>query len=339
MKSSVSMKHFKLFDFKIVFQDLNQENKYKHLKEVFLRNLFENSIKIIKNYVQKLDKEKTTDDILDTIYKQILNELNNQNLKQIEDIHLLSIVLKSIKDKLNEMNNDYLNNSLITIKDELHNEKFILINQIFEKDSVIKKLKIIQKNCFEESREIYLNYELYLKNLMFLNNQNQLKEKKIKKKISKKKISQSKTISNIIHILNKKIQVTKNKQKKENMNKGFMFNLFNERSNIIYKVNVNNDDSDFSNCSSLDSTFNFEDYLNNDVNFNDECLSYEEYNKSLSPENDLNEFSNIKYHYLNIKKKNIIYKKQINTIKKLIKRMKNQVKQLNNIIELSKKNK
>ena len=171
------MKHFKLFDFKIVFQDLNQENKYKHLKEVFLRNLFENPIKIIKNYVQKLDKEKTTDDILDTIYKQILNELNNQNLKQIEDIHLLSIVLKSIKDKLNEMNNDYLNNSLITIKDELQNEKFILINQIFEKDSVIKKLKIIQKNCFEESREIYLNYELYLKNLMFLNNQNQLKEK------------------------------------------------------------------------------------------------------------------------------------------------------------------
>ena len=181
------MKHFKLFDFKIVFQDLNQENKYKKHKLDFLTNLFENSIKIIKNYVQKLDKEKTTDDILDTIYKQILNELNNQNLKQIEDIHLLSIVLKSIKDKLNEMNNDYLNNSLITIKDELQNEKFILINQIFEKDSVIKKLKIIQKNCSEESEEIYLNYQLYLKNLMFLNNQNQLKEKKIKKKISKKK--------------------------------------------------------------------------------------------------------------------------------------------------------
>lgn len=353
MKNSIWKNYMKILDFKIIVQDLNRENKYKKKKEVFLRELFENSIKIIKHYIQKLDKNYiSSSDSLNIIYKKILDELNEQRLKQIEDINLLSIVLNSNKEKLFEINNEYLNNSLIEEKHFLENEKFILFNQIREKDSMInifkKCLKKLKDFDFlkEQRREIFLNNPIDLKKLIIFHHRNHPNEKKIIEEITNKKDSKRNSISKAIFILNKNIKLKKKNQYKQKAYKGFIFKLFNERKKVIYKVNVNNIDSDISNCSSLDSTFNYEDYfINNHINSNSEYLLSKEYNKILFSENEyngqnslyLNEFSNIKYKYLKIKKENSLYKKQILKLKNLIKRMNLQINQLNSMVKLSTK--
>ena len=42
----------KINDLKSIYQDLKHENKFKNIKEAFLTNLFQDSIQIIKNYIQ-----------------------------------------------------------------------------------------------------------------------------------------------------------------------------------------------------------------------------------------------------------------------------------------------
>ena len=91
MKNNYFIQQNKIFDLKLIFLDLNQENKYKKLKQDFLTNLFENSIKIIKTYIQKLDYNinNNKNETKNIIYKNLLNSLNKEREKQKEDFYLL----------------------------------------------------------------------------------------------------------------------------------------------------------------------------------------------------------------------------------------------------------
>lgn len=99
----------KINDLKSIYQDLKHENKFKNIKEAFLTNLFQDSIQIIKNYIQKIENNTEiknninknikinnnySNDNLKTLIKiNLLGQLKYQKQKEDEDLNLLYIVL------------------------------------------------------------------------------------------------------------------------------------------------------------------------------------------------------------------------------------------------------
>ena len=369
MKNNYFLQQKKIFDLEAIFQDLNQENKYKKHKLDFLTNLFENSIKIIKIYIQKIEYNGNNDknDSINSIYKNLLNSLNIQAEKQKEDSHLLLIVINSIKLKLIEINNDYLINPSIVEKENLQISKFILLNQIIEKDSIIEKMKKINEKLKESSffrehsREIYLDNPLELKSNNFFffffffstfvkkhshkRSNSGFDLKKINSKIAKIENLNIKNIKNAIKMLEKEIKQKQDTKFHSEIQNGYISIIRNERFNINYKITIKNFDSDFSECSSSSSNFSIQDYFpGNEFCSYNKYIKSEEYNKILQNESDNNsqfsfgdddELSNLKKKLSKIKKDNCNYKIMIHKLKRLIKKMKSHAKKLKNIIRFS----
>ena len=365
----------KINDLKSIYQDLKHENKFKNIKEAFLTNLFQDSIQIIKNYIQKIENNTEiknninknikinnnySNDNLKTLIKiNLLGQLKYQKQKEDEDLNLLYIVFNSIKNKLNEMNEEYILNPLIEVKQHLLYEKFILVNQIFEKDSIITQMKkssekLKELSFFQEQkREIYLNYPLGLKNLLIPKKQTKkiifhkkskslIDENKLNKHILKNEELNIKYIKNAIKYFNKKIKIIQNKKYNDCINKGFISKIYNERNKMTYRIKIVNFDSDMSECSSASRNFSFEEYFSNESSSDYEYIKSEENNKIWFSESDFlshhsedDELTDLKKKFLKIKNKNHKYKKQISKLQNLIKRMKLHVTKLKNIIRFS----
>ena len=156
----------KMFDLQNVLIELKKENKYYQVKEEYLKQIFQYSIQIIKKYIQRIETSNEEDKDKNEIYKQLLKDFQIQKEKQKDDINLMIPILQTLKTKIKDFNNEYLNKSELEEIKLLSLDKFILINQINEKDSMIQKMKLTYENLKmfnfiqELNREIYLNFPL-----------------------------------------------------------------------------------------------------------------------------------------------------------------------------------
>ena len=339
----------KIFDLKNVLIELKKENKYYQLKEEYLKQIFEYSIQIIKKYIRRIENnnEEVREKDKNEIYTQLLKDFQIQKEKQKDDINLMIQILKTLKIKVKDFNNEYLNKSELEEKRTLSLDKFILINEIKEKDSIIQKMKLSNEsiktyNFVQElNREIYLNLPLNIKI-----NQGNINMKKLNKQISKIKNSNIEKIKTSIDLLNIKIKEKQNKNIKTKLKEGYIVKLNNERFNTKLIINMHNYDSDDSDCSSNSDKFSFE-----ELNIEIEQIDYDSSSKNsdLSLNNnhkyinsDFNE-NNLLNEHLHFLKKNFLkltktknqYIHQINKIKNLNKKMRKYVKKLKSTISLS----
>lgn len=337
----------KIFDLQNIYIELKKENKYYQLKEQYLKEFFQYSIQIIKKYIQKIVQSNEKEKDKNEIFKLLLKDFQNQKEKQKDDINLMIPILQTLKIKLKDINNEYLNKSELEEIRLLSLDKFILINQINEKDSMIQKMKLTYENLKmfnfiqELNREIYLNFPLNI-NI----NQGNINVKKLNNQISKIKNSNIEKIKKSIELLNMKIKEKQNYNIKNKLKEGYIAKLNNERFKTKIIINIHNYDSDDSDCSSNSDKFSFEE-LNTEI----EEIDYDSFSKNsdLSFHNNqhinstFNE-NNILKEHLNMLKKNFLkltksknqYIHQINKIKNLNKKMRNYIKKLKSTISLSK---
>ena len=337
----------KIFDLQNIYIELKKENKYYQLKEQYLKEFFQYSIQIIKKYIQKIVQSNEKEKDKNEIFKLLLKDFQNQKEKQKDDINLMIPILQTLKIKLKDINNEYLNKSELEEIRLLSLDKFILINQINEKDSMIQKMKLTYENLKmfnfiqELNREIYLNFPLNI-NI----DQGNINVKKLNNQISKIKNSNIEKIKKSIELLNMKIKEKQNYNIKNKLKEGYIAKLNNERFKTKIIINIHNYDSDDSDCSSNSDKFSFEE-LNTEI----EQIDYDSFSKNsdLSFHNNqhinstFNE-NNILIEHLNILKKNFLkltksknqYIHQINKIKNLNKKMRNYIKKLKSTISLSK---
>ena len=337
----------KIFDLQNIYIELKKENKYYQLKEQYLKEFFQYSIQIIKKYIQKIVQSNEKEKDKNEIFKLLLKDFQNQKEKQKDDINLMIPILQTLKIKLKDINNEYLNKSELEEIRLLSLDKFILINQINEKDSMIQKMKLTYENLKmfnfiqELNREIYLNFPL---NISI--NQGNINVKKLNNQISKIKNSNIEKIKKSIELLNMKIKEKQNYNIKNKLKEGYIAKLNNERFKTKIIINIHNYDSDDSDCSSNSDKFSFEE-LNTEI----EQIDYDSFSKNsdLSFHNNqhinstFNE-NNILKEHLNMLKKNFLkltksknqYIHQINKIKNLNKKMRNYIKKLKSTISLSK---
>ena len=339
----------KIFDLKNVLIELKKENKYYQLKEEYLKQIFEYSIQLIKKYIRRIENnnEEVREKDKNEIYTQLLKDFQIQKEKQKDDINLMIQILKTLKIKVKDFNNEYLNKSELEEKRTLSLDKFILINEIKEKDSIIQKMKLSNESIKTYNFVQELNREIYLNLPLNINiNQGNINMKKLNKQISKIKNSNIEKIKTSIDLLNIKIKEKQNKNIKTKLKEGYIVKLNNERFNTKLIINMNNYDSDDSDCSSNSDKFSFE-----ELNIEIEQIDYD----SSSKNSDLSLNNNIKYinsdfnennllnEHLNFLKKNFLkltktknqYIHQINKIKNLNKKMRKYVKKLKSTISLS----
>ena len=339
----------KIFDLKNVLIELKKENKYYQLKEEYLKQIFEYSIQIIKKYIRRIENnnEEVREKDKNEIYTQLLKDFQIQKEKQKDDINLMIQILKTLKIKVKDFNNEYLNKSELEEKRTLSLDKFILINEIKEKDSIIQKMKLSNESIKTYNFVQELNREIYLNLPLNINiNQGNINMKKLNKQISKIKNSNIEKIKTSIDLLSIKIKEKQNKNIKTKLKEGYIVKLNNERFNTKLIINMHNYDSDDSDCSSNSNKFSFE-----ELNIEIEQIDYDSSSKNsdLSLNNnhkyinsDFNE-NNLLNEHLNFLKKNFLkltktknqYIHQINKIKNLNKKMKKYVKKLKSTISLS----
>ena len=340
----------KMFDLENVLIELKKENKYYQVKEEYLKQIFQYSIQIIKKYIQRIETSNEEDKDKNEIYKQLLKDFQIQKEKQKDDINLMIPILQTLKTKIKDFNNEYLNRAELEEKKMLSLDKFILINEINEKDSIIQKMKLTYEhikiyNFVQElNREIYLNFPL---NINF--NQENINMKKLNNQISKIKNSNIEKIKKSIELLNMKIEEQQNKNIKTKLKEGYIAKLNNERFKTKLIINMHNYDSDDSDCSSNSDKFSFEelnieieqiDYdsfsKNSDLSCNNNRKNNQHINSTLNQNNILNEHLNVlKKNFLKLTKTKNQYIHQINKIKNLNKKMRNYVKKLKSTISLS----
>ena len=340
----------KMFDLQNVLIELKKENKYYQVKEEYLKQIFQYSIQIIKKYIQRIETSNEEDKDKNEIYKQLLKDFQIQKEKQKDDINLMIPILQTLKTKIKDFNNEYLNRAELEEKKMLSLDKFILINEINEKDSIIQKMKLTYEhikiyNFVQElNREIYLNFPL---NINF--NQENINMKKLNNQISKIKNSNIEKIKKSIELLNMKIEEQQNKNIKTKLKEGYIAKLNNERFKTKLIINMHNYDSDDSDCSSNSDKFSFEelnieieqiDYdsfsKNSDLSCNNNRKNNQHINSTLNQNNILNEHLNVlKKNFLKLTKTKNQYIHQINKIKNLNKKMRNYVKKLKSTISLS----
>ena len=339
----------KIFDLKNVLIELKKENKYYQLKEEYLKQIFEYSIQIIKKYIRRIENnnEEVREKDKNEIYTQLLKDFQIQKEKQKDDINLMIQILKTLKIKVKDFNNEYLNKSELEEKRTLSLDKFILINEIKEKDSIIQKMKLSNESIKTYNFVQELNREIYLNLPLNINiNQGNINMKKLNKQISKIKNSNIEKIKTSIDLLNIKIKEKQNKNIKTKLKEGYIVKLNNERFNTKLIINMHNYDSDDSDCSSNSDKFSFE-----ELNIEIEQIDYDSSSKNsdLSLNNnhkyinsDFNE-NNLLNEHLHFLKKNFLkltktknqYIHQINKIKNLNKKMRKYVKKLKSTISLS----
>ena len=204
----------KIFDLKNVLIELKKENKYYQLKEEYLKQIFEYSIQIIKKYIRRIENnnEEVREKDKNEIYTQLLKDFQIQKEKQKDDINLMIQILKTLKIKVKDFNNEYLNKSELEEKRTLSLDKFILINEIKEKDSIIQKMKLSNESIKTYNFVQELNREIYLNLPLNINiNQGNINMKKLNKQISKIKNSNIEKIKTSIDLLS--IKQRKNKTK------------------------------------------------------------------------------------------------------------------------------
>ena len=340
----------KMFDLENVLIELKKENKYYQVKEEYLKQIFQYSIQIIKKYIQRIETSNEEDKDKNEIYKQLLKDFQIQKEKQKDDINLMIPILQTLKTKIKDFNNEYLNRAELEEKKMLSLDKFILINEINEKDSIIQKMKLTYEhikiyNFVQElNREIYLNFPL---NINF--NQENINMKKLNNQISKIKNSNIEKIKKSIELLNMKIKEKQNYNIKNKLKEGYIAKLNNERFKTKLIINMHNYDSDDSDCSSNSDKFSFEelnieieqiDYdsfsKNSDLSCNNNRKNNQHINSTLNQNNILNEHLNVlKKNFLKLTKTKNQYIHQINKIKNLNKKMRNYVKKLKSTISLS----
>ena len=85
-----------IWDLNNIYNELGKENKYKQLKEAYLKDLFHYSTIIIKKYIQKLE-ESNNSLLKEEIINGIKKEFEIQNKKEKENIHLMKNVLELLK--------------------------------------------------------------------------------------------------------------------------------------------------------------------------------------------------------------------------------------------------
>lgn len=302
----------KIFDLKNVLIELKKENKYYQLKEEYLKQIFEYSIQIIKKYIRRIENnnEEVREKDKNEIYTQLLKDFQIQKEKQKDDINLMIQILKTLKIKVKDFNNEYLNKSELEEKRTLSLDKFILINEIKEKDSIIQKMKLSNESIKTYNFVQELNREIYLNLPLNINiNQGNINMKKLNKQISKIKNSNIEKIKTSIDLLSIKIKEKQNKNIKTKLKEGYIVKLNNERFNTKLIINMHNYDSDDSDCSSNSDKFSFE-----ELNIEIEQIDYDSSSKNsdLSLNNnhkyinsDFNE-NNLLNEHLNFLKKNFL---------------------------------
>ena len=347
-KNNFLYKQRKIKDLQNIYNDLKNQNKYQKLKDDYLKELFKFSAYIIKIYIHKIDKINVSEknEIKNEIYENILTEFQKQNIKQKEDLSLLSSILQSLQLKIKDFYNEYLNKIELEEKKLLSLENFRIINKINEKDSIIKKMKNTfefnkQYNFLKElNREIYLNHPLNNIECVNLNLSNKSNNnlKKINKQILKSECLNKEKIKDAIKCLNEKIKQKKTEKIKNKINKGLIAKIYNERYNTKLIINMNNLDSDESDCSSNSDNFSFEG-LNTEI----EQIDYDSYNSNIFDKISNNlidknnyelieELNTLKKTCFKLRKNRNHYLHKINQIKNINKKMSNYSKKLKNTI-------
>ena len=81
-----------IWDLKNIYNDLGKENKYKQLKETYLKDLFHYSTIIIKKHIPKIE-ESNNSLLKEVIINEIKKEFEIQNKKEKENINLMKNIL------------------------------------------------------------------------------------------------------------------------------------------------------------------------------------------------------------------------------------------------------
>ena len=352
-----------IWDLNNIYNDLGKENKYKQLKEAYLKDLFHYSTIIIKKYIQKLE-ESNNSLLKEEIFNGIKKEFEIQNKKEKENIHLMKNVLELLKIKIKEFNKDNLNKVELEEKEKLSFENFLIKNQIKEKNALIQRMKdsycALKKFyfCGESNREIYIDEPLEIsekqnfsflceenssKTFYFPNNKNSkvINLNKLNKQISKNLKANEEKIKESIEYLNNVIKIQKEKTHKEKIMNGYISKIYNERFNVNLIIKMRNIDSDDSDCSSISDKISFEE-LNSEINIID-YYSTDDFSENISDEVNncknnnklLDELISLKKKSLKLKKNRNKYISKIHKIKNINERLKNKIKQLKNTIRIS----
>ena len=352
-----------IWDLKNIYNDLGKENKYKQLKETYLKDLFHYSTIIIKKHIPKIE-ESNNSLLKEVIINEIKKEFEIQNKKEKENINLMKNIIELLKIKIKDFNKDNLNKVEFEEKEKLSFENFLIKNQIKEKNALIQKMNnsyYALKSfyfCRESNREIYINepleisekknfsfmYEEHLsKTFYFPNNKNSkvISLNKVNKQISKNLKLNEEKIKESIKYLNNEIKIQKEKTHKEKIMNGYISKIYNERFNVNLIIKMRNIDSDDSDCSSISDKISFEE-LNSEINIID-YYSTDDFSENTSDEvNNCKKNNKLDDELISLKKKSLKLKKnrnkyisKIHKIKNINERLKNKIKQLKNTIRIS----
>lgn len=352
-----------IWDLKNIYNDLGKENKYKQLKETYLKDLFHYSTIIIKKHIPKIE-ESNNSLLKEVIINEIKKEFEIQNKKEKENINLMKNILELLKIKIKEFNKDNLNKVELEEKEKLSFENFLIKNQIKEKNALIQKMKDSYYAlkafyfCGESNREIYIDEPLEIsekqnfsfmceenssKTFYFPNNKNSkvINLNKLNKQISKNLKLNEEKIKESIKYLNNIIKIQKEKTHKEKIINGYISKISNERFNINLIIKMRNIDSDDSDCSSISDKISFKE-LNSEINiinyYSTNDFSEKNSNEVNNCKNNnklLDELISLKKKSLKLKKNRNKYISKIHKIKNINERLKNKIKQLKNTIRIS----
>ena len=352
-----------IWDLKNIYNDLGKENKYKQLKETYLKDLFHYSTIIIKKHIPKIE-ESNNSLLKEVIINEIKKEFEIQNKKEKENINLMKNILELLKIKIKEFNKDNLNKVELEEKEKLSFENFLIKNQIKEKNALIQKMKDSYYAlkafyfCRESNREIYIDEPLEIsekqnfsfmceenssKTFYFPNNKNSkvISLNKVNKQISKNLKLNEEKIKESIKYLNNEIKIQKEKTHKEKIINGYISKISNERFNINLIIKMRNIDSDDSDCSSISDKISFKE-LNSEINiinyYSTNDFSEKNSNEVNNCKNNnklLDELISLKKKSLKLKKNRNKYISKIHKIKNINERLKNKIKQLKNTIRIS----
>ncbi len=353
-----------IWDLNNIYNDLRKENKYKQLKETYLKDLFHYSTIIIKKYIQKIE-ESNNSLVKEAIINGIKKEFEIQNKKEKENINLMKNIIELLKIKIKDFNKDNLNKVEFEEKEKLSFENFLIKNQIKEKNALIQKMNnsyYALKSfyfCRESNREIYINepleisekknfsfmYEEHLSKIFYFPNNTNSKVislNKVNKQISKNLKLNEEKIKESIKYLNNEIKIQKEKTHKEKIMNGYISKIYNERFNVNLIIKMRNIDSDDSDCSSISDKISFEE-LNSEINIINYYSTNDDFSENNSDEVNncknnnklLDELISLKKKSLKLKKNRNKYISKIHKIKNINERLKNKIKQLKNTIRIS----
>ena len=327
--SKITDEKNKIAEFAQIATDLIYKNNYLNEKRALLYSSSK-SIKELLHYVSKNMTQEDNNDNINIKINTILQKVQNKSVKLTDDIQIIKAKTKELKTKL-------LTYESSQNLDELTTEKFILSNNLEEKNSIYYRLNSILENIKD-----YYYLQENVREIDFIN-----------ESIQKDKVKQTKnTIQSLKQEYERAIK-RYNELKKIN---GYSTEIFNTRFNQKIHIEIESLSSNNSNSSS-DTDYSIDDELSeysdsknssNVLSFNsseDQSKSNDEYileqkhppifNGNYKEYILYEELKGIKENIKSIKNKNKKLRQSIIKYKEAEKEMKANIKKLNEVIKFS----